>query len=220
MPRRLRQVLRMRLGFERRPRVRRHRGESLRGRVPRQAHGGGQGELCRRGGAVRLRARAPGRHDVPLDGGVVPRRGRPALRRDAGARRPAPPRASFDCNTARTPLEKAICADAKLGRADLRAVARLQAGDADADARRATRAQRRRAPMDGASRRRLPSGRRGERKGARLRAGRVRRRASPRSTNAPAARHDEVPGGASRTEHPSPGRERASSQASPPPRGG
>ena len=30
-----------------------------------------------------------------------------------------PPRASFDCNTARTPLEKAICADAKLGRADL-----------------------------------------------------------------------------------------------------
>ena len=29
------------------------------------------------------------------------------------------PRASFDCNTARTPLEKAICADAKLGRADL-----------------------------------------------------------------------------------------------------
>ena len=31
----------------------------------------------------------------------------------------APPRASFDCNTARTPLEKAICADAKLGRADL-----------------------------------------------------------------------------------------------------
>jgi len=30
-----------------------------------------------------------------------------------------PPRASFACNTARTPLEKAICADAKLGRADL-----------------------------------------------------------------------------------------------------
>jgi len=30
-----------------------------------------------------------------------------------------PPRASFDCNTARTPLEKAICADARLGRADL-----------------------------------------------------------------------------------------------------
>jgi uncharacterized protein YecT (DUF1311 family) len=30
-----------------------------------------------------------------------------------------PPRASFDCGAARTPLEKAICADAKLGRADL-----------------------------------------------------------------------------------------------------
>ena len=30
-----------------------------------------------------------------------------------------PPRASFDCAKARTPLEKAICADAKLGRADL-----------------------------------------------------------------------------------------------------
>jgi len=29
------------------------------------------------------------------------------------------PRASFDCNAARTPLETAICADAKLGRADL-----------------------------------------------------------------------------------------------------
>jgi len=29
------------------------------------------------------------------------------------------PRASFDCNTAHTPLEKAICADARLGRADL-----------------------------------------------------------------------------------------------------
>ena len=29
------------------------------------------------------------------------------------------PRASFDCNAARKPLEKAICADAKLGRADL-----------------------------------------------------------------------------------------------------
>jgi hypothetical protein len=29
------------------------------------------------------------------------------------------PRASFDCATARTPLEKAICADPKLGRADL-----------------------------------------------------------------------------------------------------
>jgi uncharacterized protein YecT (DUF1311 family) len=29
------------------------------------------------------------------------------------------PRASFDCNMARTPLETAICADAKLGRADL-----------------------------------------------------------------------------------------------------
>ncbi len=30
-----------------------------------------------------------------------------------------PRRASFDCNAARTPLEKAICADAKLSRADL-----------------------------------------------------------------------------------------------------
>ena len=30
-----------------------------------------------------------------------------------------PPRASFDCNTAHAPLEKAICADPKLGRADL-----------------------------------------------------------------------------------------------------
>jgi uncharacterized protein YecT (DUF1311 family) len=34
------------------------------------------------------------------------------------ARQPAP-RASFDCNKATTPLEKAICSDMKLGRADI-----------------------------------------------------------------------------------------------------
>ena len=50
--------------------------------------------LCRAGVAARF-ADAPALADRPL------------------------PRASFDCSAARAPLEKAICADAKLGRADL-----------------------------------------------------------------------------------------------------